>query len=254
MQLDWFTVGAQVFNFVFLVWLLKRFLYRPVLDAVARREEKIRGQLEDARRKEEEAAAARRDLEERRGELEERRAAMLREAEEEAQERRRELSREVREEVRTIRDEWRASLRRQQETFLEELRRRVADEIYSVVRRVLADLADAELEDRVAGVFLERLSELEAGKREEFVRAARESGDRARVRSAFPLGEERRGQLREIVDAWETSAIELHFEEEPALALGIELGAGDRKIAWSVGSYLEALEADTEGYLEAEAE
>ncbi|NIP59232.1 MAG: F0F1 ATP synthase subunit B, partial [Gemmatimonadetes bacterium] len=30
MQLDWFTVGAQVFNFVLLVWLLKRFLYRPV--------------------------------------------------------------------------------------------------------------------------------------------------------------------------------------------------------------------------------
>jgi len=252
-QLDWFTVGAQVFNFVLLVWILKKFLYRPVLDAVARREEKIREQLDEARRKEDEAAAARRAVEERRAELEERQAGMIREAEEEAQERRRELTREVREEVRTIREEWHASLRRQQETFLEELRRRVAEEIYTVVRRILADLADAELEDRVVGVFLDRLSGLDAEKRDEFVRAAREEDGRARVRSAFPLGEERRGELQEIVGSWGPPEIELHFEEEPSLALGVELGAGDRKIAWSVESYLEALEAETEGYLEAEA-
>ncbi len=253
MQLDWFTVGAQVFNFVLLVWLLKRFLYRPVLDAVARREEKIQEQLDEARRKEEEAAAARRDVEERRAELEERRAGMIREAEEEAQERRRDLTREVREEVRTIREEWHASLRRQQETFLEELRRRVAEEIYTVVRRILADLADAELQDRVVGVFLDRLSGLEAAMREEFLEAVRYAEGRARVRSAFSLDQERRGELREIVDGWAPSEIELHFEEEPSLALGIELGAGDQKIAWSVESYLEALEAETEGYLEAEA-
>ena len=35
MLIDWFTVGAQVLNFVFLVWLMKRFLYQPVLDAIA---------------------------------------------------------------------------------------------------------------------------------------------------------------------------------------------------------------------------
>ncbi|MER2603590.1 MAG: F0F1 ATP synthase subunit B, partial [Candidatus Competibacter phosphatis] len=31
MQIDWFTVAAQIVNFLLLVWLLKRFLYRPVL-------------------------------------------------------------------------------------------------------------------------------------------------------------------------------------------------------------------------------
>jgi F-type H+-transporting ATPase subunit b len=38
MLIDWFTVGAQVLNFLILVWLLKRFLYKPILDAIDARE------------------------------------------------------------------------------------------------------------------------------------------------------------------------------------------------------------------------
>ena len=41
MQLDWITVAAQIVNFLMLVALLRRFLYRPVLDAMARREGRI---------------------------------------------------------------------------------------------------------------------------------------------------------------------------------------------------------------------
>jgi F-type H+-transporting ATPase subunit b len=48
MFIDWFTVGAQVLNFVILVWLLKRFLYRPILNAVDARETRIAGELADA--------------------------------------------------------------------------------------------------------------------------------------------------------------------------------------------------------------
>ena len=42
MLIDWFTVVAQIANFAILVWLLKRFLYRPVLDAMAAREKRVR--------------------------------------------------------------------------------------------------------------------------------------------------------------------------------------------------------------------
>ena len=41
MLIDWFTVGAQLLNFLILVCLMKRFLYQPVLDAIAAREQKI---------------------------------------------------------------------------------------------------------------------------------------------------------------------------------------------------------------------
>ena len=45
MLIDWFTVGAQAVNFLILVWLLKRFLYEPVLAAIDAREKKIAAEL-----------------------------------------------------------------------------------------------------------------------------------------------------------------------------------------------------------------
>ena len=45
MLIDWFTVGAQVLNFLILVWLLKRFLYKPVIDAIDAREKRILAEL-----------------------------------------------------------------------------------------------------------------------------------------------------------------------------------------------------------------
>jgi len=48
MLIDWFTVGAQALNFIILVWLLKRFLYKPILGAVDAREKRIAAELADA--------------------------------------------------------------------------------------------------------------------------------------------------------------------------------------------------------------
>ena len=55
MLIDWFTVGAQALNFIILVWLLKRFLYKPILNAIDAREKRIAGALADANQKKVEA-------------------------------------------------------------------------------------------------------------------------------------------------------------------------------------------------------
>ena len=39
MLIDWFTVVAQLINFLVLVWLLQRFLFKPVKAIVAKRKE-----------------------------------------------------------------------------------------------------------------------------------------------------------------------------------------------------------------------
>ena len=55
MLIDWFTVGAQALNFLVLVWVLKHFLYKPILDAIAAREKGIAAKLADADAKTKEA-------------------------------------------------------------------------------------------------------------------------------------------------------------------------------------------------------
>lgn len=46
MELNWSTFLLEIFNFLILVWILKRFLYQPILDAIARRRTAIEDQLE----------------------------------------------------------------------------------------------------------------------------------------------------------------------------------------------------------------
>jgi F-type H+-transporting ATPase subunit b len=67
--IDWYTVAAQALNFLILVWLLKRFLYQPVLDAIGAREQRIAMQLADAASKEAAATKEREQFESKNREL-----------------------------------------------------------------------------------------------------------------------------------------------------------------------------------------
>src|SRR5476649_2079368 len=84
MLIDWFTVGAQALNFLILVWLLKRFLYRPVRGAIDAREKRIAAELADADARKAEAQRERDDFQGKNKAFDEQRAALLAQARGEA--------------------------------------------------------------------------------------------------------------------------------------------------------------------------
>jgi F-type H+-transporting ATPase subunit b len=249
--IDWFTFVAQILNFVILVFLLKRFLYRPVLDAVAAREARIREGLEGARQMQEDAAGERTAIREEWADLEARRGAFLEEAEQEAAERRQQLAEDVRVHARKVRDDWQEAIRRQRESFLDELQRHVEGETYALATRVLRDLADTELEDRTIGVFLERVRALPEQERTEFLRAVSEASGRIEVTSAFQIRSDLAAEVEQVVADWTGAEVDLRFRVDPELALGIEMRAGDRKVGWSVNSYLADLRQAIARHLDA---
>ena len=84
MLIDWFTVGAQALNFIILVWLLKRFLYKPILNAVDAREKRIAAELADADTKKAEAKSERDEFKQKNETFDQQRAALLTKAMDEA--------------------------------------------------------------------------------------------------------------------------------------------------------------------------
>src|SRR5580692_8977983 len=84
MLIDWFTVGAQALNFLVLVWLMKRFLYRPILDAIDAREKLVAAELADAAAKKAEAQKERDEFQHKNEEFDQQRAALLSKAADEA--------------------------------------------------------------------------------------------------------------------------------------------------------------------------
>jgi F-type H+-transporting ATPase subunit b len=118
-QIDWLTVAAQIVNFLVLVWLLQRFLYRPITSAMRRREERIESRLAEAREARETAEAEERRLEEKEADLDARADAILASAREEAEELRERLERELREEMEEKRAAWRRHLAEERDALAE---------------------------------------------------------------------------------------------------------------------------------------
>lgn len=245
MLIDWFTVIAQIVNFLVLVFLLRYFLYGPIIRAMDAREARIAEDLEAAERKRKEAAEEIAAYQEKNRELEATRDKWLNEAKEEAETRRKELTKKARQEVNEAKERWYAALEQEKEAFLQALRQRVGRESYAILQRALADLADEELDKQIIAVFERRLNELDEEARREIGDALAEESEEIVIHSAHDLPEEMRQRLVEAAASLHTDSnnqLPINFQTNPDLIGGLEMRAAGYKIAWSLADYLESLE------------
>lgn len=237
MQIDWITVSAQIVNFLVLVYLLKRFLYEPVMRAMDRRERRVTDRLKEAQEREREAEESARAYREKTEELESKRGEMLNEAKEEAERERHRLMDEAREEIGEVRKRWQQQVGREKADFLDDLRRRAGDAVQSVARKALADLADVELEAEVIRAFVDRLDSLDQDAREAFGVA----NGPIRVNTAFELDSAARGRITRALREHLAPGVEVDYGESGDLVCGIELAAGGHRLGWSLADYLDEL-------------
>jgi F-type H+-transporting ATPase subunit b len=240
--IDWFTVLAQIVNFLVLVYLLKRFLYKPIIRAMDERERRIAASLQEAEKREEQARQELEQYETKNREIDSQREALVSHIKEKVEIQRKELLSEARDQVDAIRSNWYQAVEREKEAFLQDLRERTSRQTCAVARRALKDLGNAELEHHVVRVFIERLRSLDEGERRALGDSVRQSKPQVTVISAFQIPEEMSREIGEVLQEQISDPIDLQFETSPDVICGIELRAHGRKIAWSVKDYLEGLE------------
>ncbi|WP_447962742.1 F0F1 ATP synthase subunit B family protein [Nitrospira sp. Ecomares 2.1] len=241
MLIDWFTVVAQTLNFLILVWLLKRFLYKPILNALDAREKRIADELADADAKKADAQHERDEFQRRNEEFDQRRAALLNNATAEAAAERQRLLNEARKESDALRTKWQETLRSEQQSLSEELSRRTREEVFAIARKTLADLATTNLEEQMTDAFIRRLHKLDSVQRGELESAFKAASTPAIVRSTFHLAPTQRMAIERAVKDVLAIHTQIQFETTPNLVSGIELTANGHKIAWSIGHYLGSL-------------
>ncbi len=242
MLIDWYTVGAQIINFVILVWLLKRFLYRPILRAIDAREARIAADLSDAKETRAEAEREREKFENKNADLERQRDARLEEVTREANQKRHRLMDAARRAAEQLRAKQIEALRREQDSLSQDIVRRARDEVLAISRQALEDLANQSLESAMTDVFLDRLQDLDESARRQLADNLAGSGEAIRLRSAFPLPEAQQTRLREALTEALDMEMSIHFETAPEIIGGIELVGGGHKLGWSVEEYLHTLE------------
>jgi F-type H+-transporting ATPase subunit b len=254
MLIDWFTVGAQAINFLILVWLLKRFLYKPVLAAVDAREKKIAAQIADAVALETKAQVERADLHQRSEALNRDREGLLRKATEDANAERQRLIESARRESQELHSKLTQALAQERAEFGHQLSVRTQAEVFAVARKTLADLAGASLEDRMIEVFIAHLHELPQEQKLTLAGGdSKEASTRvALVRSAFALPAAGRASIEAAVHECLGATVTARFETSPEFVCGVELTMGGVKVAWSVADYLFSLSQSVAALVEPE--
>ncbi len=145
-------------NFLVLFLLLRRYLWRPVLDLLAAREREITSQFEQAENAREEAVRMKEEYERRLAEAQRRAEEMVAKAGRRAEEMSNELRARAQAEAAALLERAEETIRREKEQALAELREQVADLALEVASRVLErSVTDADHE-RLARQFLDRMA------------------------------------------------------------------------------------------------
>jgi F-type H+-transporting ATPase subunit b len=241
MLIDWFTVGAQIVNFLILVWLLKRFLYKPILDAIDAREKRIAAELADADTKKAEAEKERTDFEDKNKAFDEQRSALLGKAADEAKAERERLIDKAKKDAESLRITQADALRADQIRLESEITLLAEKEVFAIARKALTDLSTVSLEERVGEVFTRRLRELDPKAKELLGDALKNSSQPALVRSAFDLPADQRAAIQNALNETFSAVVRIKFEDSQDVICGIELTANGQKVAWSISSYLTGL-------------
>jgi len=254
MLIDWFTIVAQVVNFVILVFLLRRFLYKPILYAIDAREKRIAAELAEADAKKAEALRERDEFRLKNEEIDQQRAALLSQATEEAGAERQRLVEEAGKEADALGARREEALRNDATSLKEAISRRTRQEVFAIARKALTDLATTGLEERMGDVFTRRLREMDGQAKETLAAALRTASEPAIVRSAFDLPAEQRSVVQDALNETFSTQIDVRFETAPDLVSGIELTTNGQRLAWSISDYLLSLEEDIGELLNGQAE
>jgi len=251
MLIDWFTVGAQALNFLILVWLMKRFLYKPILNAIDAREKRVAAELADADAKKAEAQKERDEFQRKNDAFDQQRAALLSTATDAANAERQRLLDKARQAADALRAKRSVALLDEAQNLDQALSRRTQQEVFAIARKALMDLAGASLEERLSAVFTRRLRAMDGPVKASLGDAIGKSSDAALVRSAFDLPAEQRAVIQNAVNETFSADVHLRFETAPDIVGGIELTAGGQKLAWSIADYLGSMEKEVAELLKA---
>lgn len=244
MLIDWFTVGAQVVNFLILLVLLKIFLFDRIKQAMDRRENNIKERFDKAEEQKAAAQDARKTFEKKTQSLEDDRDAKLKEADKEARERRKSLIKEAQEEVDGLKKQWRKALEQEKSSFFDQFQKQAARLIFDTVEKTLSHLADTRVQDQAVKKFLSRFEELD---REDLPQKAEAQ---PQVTTGFELSDSQQKSVQKALSQKLPDSGNIAFEVRPELMFGIAVAAGGKKMTWHAHDYVGALKKQMDQAIE----
>lgn len=226
MEFDWTTFTLEIINFLILVWILKRFLYHPVLDVIARRRAGIEKTLANAQQIEADANLLKQQNEQRLAQWETEKeaahAALMTELADLRESKMTALETNVAQEAerRHVLDERR---RREFERMIEEKGIALGAQFSA---KLLTRLASQELETKLYTLLLEDLQNIPTTDKQSIIDSTTIPELHIKIQSAFSLSQNEQSTLTETLNALTQKALPIEFSINPELIAGFQVDIG----------------------------
>ena len=222
MRIDWWTLTLQVVNVLVLIWLLARFLFRPVADIVAERQEEAKRLLADAAAAQQQAADARAEADRAVANIGTKREELMAEAHKSAEAEKANLLAQTSLEIAKLRSEAEAALSRDRAAAETAIIERASELSIDIARRLLGRMAPKTAFDVMVAGICDQILMLPPEARNNLM--APTAADQAiDVITAGPLSEQESEHVRSALEQALGTRLVLTFRADPALLAGIEL-------------------------------
>ncbi len=244
---DLWIVVAEIINFLILVALLQRFLYKPIMRAMVQREQSIVDRLDSANLRAAEAHATIEQYEQLQADWAATTKGRFHALHQQLETEQNNRLEQIRAELATQRKQWNDALHQEQQACLANLRDQVQVQLIQTVRQTLNDLASISLEQQIVETFLQQMQTLDSVDRQLLQEAvARQAGHpHWQIITTFPLEQPVQTRLITTVQSHllpQAQPDAFSFEVYPDRACGIELRTQGYKLAWHIADYLDRLE------------
>lgn len=229
MQFDWTTFVLEILNFLVLVWILQRFVYRPVLARLDERRQLIQDETERAENLQREAQALRQQYESRLSDWSQEQESKRRALDEELAQLRGKALESLKQSLADEEAKARARKAAQAASREAVLVREAAAAVYGQAAAMLQRLASPQLTQSIVGVFLEDLRCLADDQQAALRKAAAMpiAASAVEVVSAHPLAETLRQELICALSEAAGTDLTFSFKEDASLIAGLSAVVGE---------------------------
>jgi len=229
-ELDWTTFILEIINFLVLVWILRRFLYRPVMNVVAQRRATIAQNLQEAQTTQEQAAALKTQYENRLADWQQERETARQQLRDEIEAERRKLMKQVETELAEQRHKEEVLAARRDENRLHLARRQALTLSSQFAAKLLTRLAAPALENRLLDVLVEDLDRSDEEQHASLADALNNAQGAVQIISAFSLEDEQGQRLTNALQRISATPVHCDFRQDPALLAGISIHIGSLQL------------------------
>ena len=239
MEIDLFTLVAQIINLIILLFLLRKFLYLPVLKAVTARQQTIADEMsaaEEARKSAQRAEdRSRKQLQK----MEAQRQKILLKANDEAEQLSAELNAKAYAEYRQVQEQWRNRMIAEQNNFEITMQKAVTEQFHKFAAKALAQIADAEVNALAVKKLMAEMDKQTPEAVKEYAAAFIKAGT-INIISAADLADELRAKLEAYLrSSWNLpTKVQFIYSVKPELLCGLSIEAGEQLVAWNFEEYL----------------